>query len=1023
MRCIKRFVFLFIFMALAVGNGFAQLGTEPSNKPIFADSLFDRANKFFFKAQYDSSYKNYTKAAFLYKKTNNQHRYVEATYHAAYCLTILSQYDKALVLLKNILQVALNRNPKSLNTANCYYYLADLYNSMDKNDKALINLKKSLKIKKAVLKQDDPDIAVIYNLMGLAYKHLEDYRNAIAYYRKALAIYKNNTNVEMKKADVYANLGVGYQESGNYKKALKYQLMALDINRRLFGDDYGDLAVNYNNLAIIYSHQGDFAKALQYYKKTLDLDRRTLGEKHPYVADDYFNIATVYMGIYKHKEALRFLDKARSIYKEKYSYNSREMADVLNNFGVCYYKLKNYQKALTYYQKSLSILEKIIPDHNKPVYADTYFNMADIYLALGNIKKAFSYYHQALKGFKKVFGKYNPDVAKSLIGLGRLYLDEKKYKQALRYLDRAVNALLPAGKIKRNVTQASLSDKHLSRAIKLKADAWYGLYRSDSRKISRLKSVQSALVQVLKIKQRMQNHVERRQSKLALSKELSAISNRLLNVTYQLYQKTKAPTYKNEMFKLSEQNRSRLLYRSLLQVRAKKTAGVPDSLLNRLNELRQDQNIVKQKILQESVDKTKSDTVKIRNYQNRLFSINERLDNLVKNIRLQYPRYNVMVDGSAVTTIPAVQKKMDERTSLVEFGITDSVLFTLVVSKESFDVIATPIDSLFHPHIRSFLKSLRRYDKLKWERNNRFVYRKVIKPFIHSIKSGRHLVIIPDGILSRFPFEAVKMPDESYLIEKYDISYHNSATLWLMKNKHKNHSPEGFAGFAPVFNSQNSRENALAAWVDLFRSGDSTVWRSVTRDGRVFNPLPFSKQEVTDIAKICLQNRLKPELFIENQASEEAFKKNSKNKKFIHLATHGIIDEEYPGLSGLVFSQLAKKDSLSDGVLYSGEIYNLDLNADLLVLSACESGLGKQVAGEGALSLTRGFLYAGVRNVVVSLWKISDKQTAGLMIDFYRNIFNGYTFAKALRLAKLSRLKIANTSFPRNWAGFVLIGK
>ena len=159
-------------------------------------------------------------------------------------------------------------------------------------------------------------------------------------------------------------------------------------------------------------------------------------------------------------------------------------------------------------------------------------------------------------------------------------------------------------------------------------------------------------------------------------------------------------------------------------------------------------------------------------------------------------------------------------------------------------------------------------------------------------------------------------------------------------------------------------------------------------------------------------------------ASEENFKNNASNYKYIHLATHSFIYEDKPPLSGIAFIQ--PKDSAlkkaDDGILYSGETYNLDLNADLVVLSSCESGIGKLVRGEGLMALTRGFLYSGAKNIMFSLWTVNDQPTAQLMVNFYKQMLTRKSYAQALRAAKLEMLKKSESAKPLFWSGFVLVG-
>jgi CHAT domain-containing protein len=163
-------------------------------------------------------------------------------------------------------------------------------------------------------------------------------------------------------------------------------------------------------------------------------------------------------------------------------------------------------------------------------------------------------------------------------------------------------------------------------------------------------------------------------------------------------------------------------------------------------------------------------------------------------------------------------------------------------------------------------------------------------------------------------------------------------------------------------------------------------------------------------------------VYLEGEAGEDALKHAGLDGyRYVHLATHGVVDLEHPRLSGLLLAE--EKGSAEDGVLRLGEIYNLSLNADLVVLSACETGLGRVARGEGVIGLTRGFLYAGASSVLVSLWRVGDASTAALMADFYRELLAGKPATRALRQARLEAIRRdPESAKPRSWAAFVLVG-
>jgi CHAT domain-containing protein len=199
--------------------------------------------------------------------------------------------------------------------------------------------------------------------------------------------------------------------------------------------------------------------------------------------------------------------------------------------------------------------------------------------------------------------------------------------------------------------------------------------------------------------------------------------------------------------------------------------------------------------------------------------------------------------------------------------------------------------------------------------------------------------------------------------------------------------------------------------------------RTVTLGGNTIASLPATEAEIEQIAQVFDQNGKRAKAYLYNKAAEDALKSNTLQKhRFIHIATHGFVNEDQPDLSGLLF--YPDTASAEDHILYTGEIYSLPLQADLVVLSACETGLGENVKGEGLLGLSRAFLYAGARNLMVSLWKVQDQATSDLMVDFYRQYWQNESlpYSAPLHQAKLNMIQSKQFNHPYYWSAFVLIG-
>jgi CHAT domain-containing protein len=230
-----------------------------------------------------------------------------------------------------------------------------------------------------------------------------------------------------------------------------------------------------------------------------------------------------------------------------------------------------------------------------------------------------------------------------------------------------------------------------------------------------------------------------------------------------------------------------------------------------------------------------------------------------------------------------------------------------------------------------------------------------------------------------------------------------------------------FVGLAPVF--ADSTTNAVVAFADNApKRLDEDQLRSVTVDGKKLAPLPYSRIEITNIAREFTRLGRPSTVLVDGSATKPAFERDAEKARFVHLATHGVVSGMHPELSALFFAQSHDGASPENGILFANEIGELHLNADLLVLSSCESGVGKLVHGEGMMAMTRGFFQAGVRNIVVSLWKVLDEPTAVFMLKFYQYINRGYSYPRALRAAKIDMIDSSPTVPPGIWAGFILIG-
>lgn len=1009
---------LSISLFLIAGEVFAQTGPDT----VLAKEYFTRAEDFTRQAQYDSSNMYYEKAAKIYEMAalrENRPDQWEMYIHCYNKLGVTSRrqgfYDLSLTYLNQAPTVGLDKlGPQSLSVATCYQGIGVVYGIEGEFARALECYHKSLQIKRQVLGEEHRSIAISYNSIGNVYRTKGDYERALEYYDKALGIgIKVLGDGDPAVSAFYFNIGVVCYDQGDYDRALEYFLKSLSIELQTLGEEHPSIAESYNNIGNVYHDKGDTEKALEYHRKALALRLQILGEKHTDTAESYFNLARVYT------------------------------------------MQGDYAGALDYHLKALAIEREAVGEEHYWV-AESYFQIGNVYFEEDSLDKALEFYNKALALQHRTLGRRHPDVALTHQQIGKVYQERGEFRQALTHYQKTFTILIPGFNDEDIRVNPALENcthpRYLLSSLALKADALEKLSRktsgnlaapTDQEKTGLIKLSLTTYKLASRLTEEIRRGYQSEGSKLLLSRETAEIYRKGIQTASRLYNISGDSQYLEEIFQLMEQSKSIVLQEALQESQARQFAGIPGSLLENERELRINLAYYHTQIEKESEkEETEQEPEKLPDLQARFFAVNRDYEELIARFENEFPQYYNLKYSTQIASIANLQNALDWRSAMLAYFIGDSALYIAAITNEAFDLSTVPIDSTFGETVQAFYKSLKTVDKEDYLQTGTVLYQKLLQPVEKLIANKKHLAIIPGDILYYVPFEALLAGDGSqngtvdftslnYLIRTHEISYHYSATLFLEQQRHATAHREqasGFIGFAPVFSDKNSGIDALLADVSDYMKSLFN-YRSITVDGRHFNELKYSEEEVKDIAGMFRSRNIEASGYFHNQASEENFKANAGKYRYIHIATHGLLNEENPVLTGLIFS--GAKDSLKsdDGILYSAETYNLDLNADLVVLSSCESGVGKLVKGEGLMAITRGFLYSGAQNVIHSLWKVNDKETRLLMTELYRNILNpcegcepAQGFAPALRAAKLSLIAQETTAFPASWSSFVLVG-
>jgi CHAT domain-containing protein/tetratricopeptide (TPR) repeat protein len=525
--------------------------------------------------------------------------------------------------------------------------------------------------------------------------------------------------------------------------------------------------------------------------------------------------------------------------------------------------------------------------------------------------------------------------------------------------------------------------------------------------------------------------------------------------------------YAAESFRITEAGRARSLLDMLGEVNAQITEGVPADLLKR----KQDNLDRQQEIAQQLTGIALSGDQKQKPSQmdTDLDKLQTEFDDIENQIRTASPRYAALTGAQPQSLADVQQKVLDDGTVLLEYslGNDSSYLFAVTGSsvslfklspRSSLDKLATDFRAqLIPPKLQRRIVGIdvaadqqRGLGLVEGPSENlaafvaasNALYKAAVEPAAGTVGEKR-LLIVADGALNYVPFEAlVKTTDGadysalSYLIKTNEIVYAPSASVVAaIRQQGKANGKNLLVVADPVFNTDDPRlkgnsgaqasGEARGLGLGLESAINDVTDSPAPAGGLRLARLVGTRTEAEEIGKIAKTGGVQTDLWIDLNASEDNVRsRDMTNYRVIHVATHGLLDAQRPQFTGVVLSLVGNKSN--DGFLRTDEIFNLRMSPSLVMLSACETGLGKEKRGEGVIGLTRAFMYAGAPTVGVSLWSVADKSTAELMTDFYKRYLGASASASApgsMRDAQLAMISAKKYSAPFYWAPFVLVGE
>jgi CHAT domain-containing protein len=847
----------------------------------------------------------------------------------------------------------------------------------------------------------------------------QDYESMEPFLDNAFSAYKTYIKVENGLLQEIMGLyGALYYKTGDYEEALDKTMNAVGVIQEDMKtqDDTLFLARFYNNIGLFHIELGDIYRAEDYCNNSLYLFKK-LG--------NYFDAATTNLNLGeffarqgKLEEALtlynagiKSLEKSKGVplYQLDQSY-----INIYNGIAYAATELGRYKEAYAAIQKNLKIHER------QADKKDETFSVCGLYYrTIGDYDKSLDYYKEALVIRNKTYGKEHPLIAKLYFNLGQTEQKKNNGTQAQVYYDLAKQAInVPAKEglmpflMNKDSTDA-IPDKAILLKI-LDAEARL-LQEKDALELANDKT--NAAVLLL---EKMRNNFKEEGSKLFMVQTMIPTYELSIGVSLDLYQRTQDRSYLEEAFQLVEKSKAMLLLDALKAEEARNFGNVPKKLLNEERRLARER-VRYEKLLFEA--KSVKDEQMTNMHQKELLKLKVASEKLQNTLERDYPKYHELKYNTQIASLEEVQKDLDEKTALIEFFVGTEDIYIFSIYADTVWVTIVPMDNQFTTSIRGIRTALTdikmlikdaKSSYLLLAKNGRVIYQKFLEPALKE-EGIERLVLITDGMLNYVPFDVLltEKPDYEtvdfkalpYLIKKQTISYHYSSTLKLFSRSSVKTNGKMLAMASSYNKEQFINIKGLSA-----------------RDYRIrisVDDLPGAKREVEYLSKTFVGK------FLYGEASNEAaFKSYSKNNPYsvIHLAMHGIVDSKRPEYSSLVFTYSGAKNE--DDLLHAYELNLLELNTDLVVLSACETGFGKYERGEGVVSLGRGFMYCGAPSLVMTLWPINDKATSVLISEFYNELAMGQGKDEAMRNAKMIYLNKARgiTAHPFFWASFINLG-
>lgn len=1008
-------------------DSFKQLISLSEHPEVIAGVLANMAQSYAFLGETQKTLDTYNQIVAFWQEKGDFIKQAEALDRIAAIYIFLGENQKSLEFFKqaNALDPDYKRDSSFVNSN---YQLLVNSSCVDK----LVSLKKPPQLQQS---ENSGNQSATVDSPAASNNNIENFQQNAQEYRR-----QESLDGEAGFLELLA--GLEYNRIGEYKKALQVYQEALEI-RQLMGDKLNETET-LASIADILNLQGKKQEAINALNQALEIQRQI--KIRPKEAESLLTLGDVYQSLGAYSQSLEVYQQALSLFRV-IGDRSNE-TDTMTKIGAIYQKLQDYPQALNYYQQALSLSRTTGNCHRKAFSLDY---ISQVYLALGDYQKAMSIGNEALT-LSSNLGAIEIKLAlesRILHILAKVEIKKLNYRKALELAEKsrksgqessfrtleanaiAVNAeAYEALKQPEKAMQTYQEQSSLYAQMGLQSEQAQTLYNIAKleRKQGNLSASLNSINEAINIIENIRKEVaspELRTSFFATKQDYYELK---INILMEMHQKDPSKDYDAQAFNTSERSRARTLLELLNEANADIRQGVDPNLLEQENTLKDKLAALDQR-WSEIINKNPTEEQK-NNLEQERKTLLSKSQQIQAQIRAKSPKYAALTQPQPLTLTQVQKQILDPDTVLLQYSLGAEKSYLWLITKDSLNTyILSP-----KKDIETSAKEL--LDAIKYDKDRTDIITEAASQLSQVILAPtgdkltkKRLLIVADGVLNYIPFSTLSLSNTPLITQYEIVNLPSSSSISIIRQETLNRkpAPKALAILAdPIFSTDDDRvNNSKPTPVNQNDLNFMALKRSVRAIGDNNNlpRLPGTRQEAKAILTL-IPDPEETSAFDDQANLDFANNPQLSQYRIVHFATHGIFNGEAPELSGVVLSLVNEKGNSLNGFLRLADIFNLNLPAELVVLSACETGLGKEVKGEGLVGLTRGFMYAGSPRVLVSLWQVDDEATAQLMTKFYKLMLEKkLPPAEALRQAQLEIQKQPQWQSPYYWAAFVIQGE